>query len=107
MHSGGKYVVIIVFRAAICQFFPSRYLLDPHSSCWVGGWDALCVRLCVCGKSMHAEYKVMHMVCAPDSLPWAIFHPNTSLSNSFSLPHSLTVLFFHSLYPLYRFSLSF
>lgn len=42
MHSGGKYVVIIVFRAAICQLSPSRYLLDPHSSCWVGGWDALC-----------------------------------------------------------------
>ena len=47
MHSGGKYVVIIVFRTAICQISPFRYLLDPHSSCWVGGWDSLCVSVFV------------------------------------------------------------
>lgn len=81
MHSGGKYVVIIVFRTAICQLSPSRYLLDPHSSCWVGGWDTLCV--CVDAERMHAY--VAHE-CTPDSMPWAIFHHNTSLSNSSSLP---------------------
>lgn len=47
MHSGGKYVVIIVFRTAICQLSPFRYLLDPHSSCWVSGWDSLCVSVFV------------------------------------------------------------
>lgn len=33
MHSGGKYVVITVFRTAVCQLSPSRYLLDLPSSC--------------------------------------------------------------------------
>lgn len=91
MHSGGKYVVIIVFRTAICQLSPSRYLLDLHSSCWVGRWDALCiVRLCVF-KCMHAIHKVVHRMCAPDSMPWAIFHHNPLLSNSSSSPLSFPV----------------
>lgn len=61
MHSGGKYVVIIVFRSAVCQLFPSRYLLDLCSSCSVGGCDAL-FNMCIC-ECMHALDEVVYMVC--------------------------------------------
>lgn len=39
MHSSEKYVVIIIFRMAICHLFPSSYLLLPHSWCCEAGWE--------------------------------------------------------------------
>lgn len=39
MHSSEKYVVIIIFRMAICHLFPSSYLLLLHSWCCKAGWE--------------------------------------------------------------------
>lgn len=96
MHSGGKYVVIIVFRTAICQLSPSRYLLNPHSS-WVSGCTLYCV--CVC---LHACVCVLNacMHCTKWCI-WCVHQIQCPGPSSIIIPHCpilrLCVLLFYFL----------